>query len=331
MLPARQIPTLAAYAAIYFLWGGSYLAIRVVVHEVPPLYAASIRYVASGLILILLSCACRGWQVPSLRQLRNAMLTGIGMIAVGYSTVFWAETRLSSWIVSVLVSTAMLWTWIGECFLLRSARFRARDLTIILFGLAGMVLVFAPLVRARERLSLGAACAVLASTIVWSAALTASTRVELPRSALQTAGLQTGTAGLVLMLLSWGLRTSIGPGSSADGFHGKAIAAMLYLVLGGSVAGFSAHRWLLVRQPVSLVATTAYVNPIVAMILGIGILHERSSIVQLAGAAVVLASIVLAWRSRAQARAPRGAIPIEDSGTSAGLVATAPASSLNVA
>ncbi len=136
-----QLKRILAYTAIYLLWGGSYLAIHFVVQVIPPVFTAAARYSISGLILILFSYFYKRESLPSKRQVGNSFLTGIGMFALGYAGVFWAETRLPSWLVAMLVSTALFWTYCGECLFLRTNRFRLSILLPLLLGLLSMPLL----------------------------------------------------------------------------------------------------------------------------------------------------------------------------------------------
>lgn len=137
-MPPRKV---AAYAAVYLFWGGSFLAIRNVVHIVPPFFAAAMRYAISGPILLFLSFYVRKEARPTRRQIMNCLMTGVITFSLGYSVVFWAETRLTSWLVAVLTATTFLWTYLGECLLLRTERLSKKMLLPLLLGLAGMPLL----------------------------------------------------------------------------------------------------------------------------------------------------------------------------------------------
>jgi drug/metabolite transporter (DMT)-like permease len=283
-----------AYAAIYLLWGGAYLAVRVLVREFPPFMVAGLRYCLAAACLVPIILTQRA-PLPGRRQMFNAAWTGMLMLAAGYGIVFWAEQRLSSWLVAVLVSTSFLWTYLGECFVLRSVRFRWAMLAPLLMGLAGMPM----LVQGGEHrggVSLLAALAVLAGALCWAAGSLALKSIDLPRTPVQTAGIQLAAAGLLLLSLSGALGEWANAPPLARCLAWQPLLAMAYLVFGASVLAFVAFLWLLEREPASLVATSMYVNPIVAMLLGVLAAHERSSPVQLAGALAVLGSILAVWR-----------------------------------
>ena len=126
--------TTIAYAAIYLLWGGAYLAIRCLMQEFPPLWAAGTRYALATICLVVL-LAFRGLPLPTLRQFINAAWTGVVLLAMAYGSLFWAAKDLPAWLVAVLMSTTFLWTYIGETLVFRVYPFRIRILPPLLNGL----------------------------------------------------------------------------------------------------------------------------------------------------------------------------------------------------
>lgn len=302
---------IVAFTAIYLLWGGSYLAIRSVVSVLPPMFAASLRYCLSGIILLAISLVFRSAPFANLRQAANCCLTGLVMIVAGYALVFWSSTRLQSWLVAVLVSTSSLWTYLGECWLLRSQRARPAVLIPLIAGLLAIPVVSASGLHQRGINSLPAAGAILVSSLAWSLGALALKHFQLPVCPFQTSGLQLVSAGSVLALLSWTLgdwnhlvfRELIG--------NTRIMMGMAYLVLGGSVVAFSAYHWLMRRESPTLVATFTYVNPIVAMALGLGLGREHVSGLQLGAAVAILVSVVQVWRM--QARLPGSSTMLSES------------------
>jgi len=289
-----------AFSAIYLLWGGSYLAIRFVVQAVPPFLAAGIRYSLSALVLLGISFVARRDEMPNRRQFLNCVSTGIVMFTFSYSAIYWAETRLSSWLVAVIVSTGLMWTYLAECLILRTARLHARSLIALACGTAGVALLVGFPFQKSLANSIVAASVVLASTIAWSLMTVVLKRIELPRSFIQRAGLQLGAAGATLIPLAY----LIGEGRELLPAHRifavGPVLGMIYLVVGASMLAFTAFHWLLARESPSLVATSAYVNPIVAMVAGIALGHERCTGMQLCGAVAVLLSVIAVWLSNAR-------------------------------
>jgi drug/metabolite transporter (DMT)-like permease len=227
------------------------------------------------------------------------MLTGIAMIALGYSIVFWASTLLPSWIVAVLTSTSCLWTYLGESLVLRSKRLRIRVLCAVMIGMIGIALVGGTALHRELSLSSWAVAGVLAASISWSASTLAIQRIHLPKSSWQTAGLQLTAAGILLA----GISAALGEWTRLPAIDRMLatgpVLAMTYLVFGGSVIAFGSFHWLIRRDSPSLVSTFAYANPVVAMIVGIGFAHESCSMQQFFGAVAILFGIVLMWRAQA--------------------------------
>jgi len=284
-----------AFSAIYLLWGGSYLAIRFVVQVIPPFLAAGIRYSLSAMLLLTISFLAMRDKPPSRRQFLNCVGTGLIMFTFSYSAIYWAETRLSSWLVAVIASTGFLWTYFAECLILRTDRPRARTVVSLIGGTAGVALLVGfPFQRSHAN-SVIAALVVLASTLSWSLMTVLLKRIELPRSFVQSAGLQLGAAGFALIPLAYlvGEGRQLLPASRI--FVAGPILGMTYLVVGASMIAFTAFHWLLARESPSLVATSTYVNPIVAMLAGIALGHERYTWIQLCGALAVLLSVIVVW------------------------------------
>ncbi len=293
-MSSHSVKRIPAYAAIYLLWGGAYLAVRVLVREFPPFLVAGLRYCLAAACLVPIILSQRG-PAPNWKQVLNAGWTGVLMLAAGYGIVFWAEQRLSSWLAAVLVSTSFLWTYLGECFVLRSFRFRTAMLAPLLVGLAGLPLLFEG-GGYRGGVSFLAALAVFAGALCWAAGSLALKSIDLPHTPVQTAAIQLAAAGLLLLCLSGARGEWANAPSPAHFLAWQPLLAMAYLVFGASVLAFVAFLWLLEREPASLVATSMYVNPIVAMLLGILAAHEHSSPLQLAGALAVTASVLAVWR-----------------------------------
>lgn len=294
-----QAKRVVAFAAIYLFWGGSYIAIRSVVSVLPPMFAASLRYFLSGAILLAISFVIRKQPFVGVRRAANCCLVGLVMIVTGYALVFWSSTQLQSWIVAVLVSTSFLWTYLGECFVLRSQRPRAAVLVPLLVGLAGIPVLSVRNIHGSGLNSFAAAAGILVSSFAWSVGALALKQLRLPECPFQSAGLQLGTAGFVLGVISLGLGNWKHLVLHRALESARLVSGMTYLVLCGSVVAFSAYHWLMHRESPTLVATFAYVNPIVAMILGIGLAHEHWSGAQLIAAAAILASVIQVWRAQA--------------------------------
>ena len=280
---------LLAYAAIYFLWGASFLAIRQVVAVTPPFFAAAFRFLSAGLILYGYSRS-QGMPQPSKRQWISTAVLGLVMFAGDYGCLFWAEKEVPSGLAAVIAATIPVWVLLAEWIVARGQRPSAKALAGIVLGITGVVLLMIPAGLHSAGFSVSA-LVLLLGTFCWAGGTVASRHMELPKQISMSASLQMTWGGGFLLLLS-----------AASGELGKLpglwhlwdwhIAfAMAYLILFASIIAFSAYVWLNARDPATRVASYAYVNPVVAMLLGSLLAHERPTPVQYAGAALVLGGV----------------------------------------
>jgi drug/metabolite transporter (DMT)-like permease len=301
MTPAKGLPRLLAYAAIYVLWGGSFLGIRVVVAQVPPFTAAAFRFVLAGLALFLF--ARIAYREPiSRREWRNSALLGFTMFTCNYACLFWAEKRLSSSLAAVLEATIPIWVFLGEWLVLRTLRVALPAVVGIALGLAGVIL----LARSPGHGSAAghaAALILVAGTVLWSAGTLWSRSLALPGRQTTRAGLQMMTGGLFLFALAAAAGEFSALPAAVHLWNWKTAAAMAYLIVAASIIAFTCYTWLIAHEPPSRVASYAYVNPLFALLIGAALAHERMSPLQWAGAACVIAG-VFATLSSKQRTAP---------------------------
>src|ERR1700677_1511826 len=191
---------LLAYAAIYLLWGASFLGIREVVAVVPPFFAAGFRFLCAGAILYAYSCA-RGMPQPNRRQLRNTAIMGLVMFAVDYGCLFWAEKEVPSGLAAVIAATIPVWVLLAEWLVAGSQRPTAKSLAGIVLGIAGVVLLMLPAGIHNSAFS-RSALVLLLGCLFWSAGTVGSRHLKLPRQLSMNAGLQMAWGGGFLLLLS---------------------------------------------------------------------------------------------------------------------------------
>ncbi len=286
---ARQtvrLQVFLAFFAIYILWGSTYLAIRIVVETVPPLFAAGVRFITAGFVLYLWS-RLRHAPPPSRREWRNLAALGALMFLAAYSALFWAEKTMPSGIASVLVSTIPVWTALFEIFVFKKEKLRGPLVIAIVTGLGGVSILAS--VQGRAQIGLLPILAVLGAEISWSFGTVLSKNMQLPSSKQVSASGQMMTGGAMLLLAS-ALAGELHPFPHVSG---KAAAALLYLIVAGSLVAFTAYVWLLGRMPATKVASYAYVNPVVALAFGYWFGGEALTIRTLLGSALVLASVFL--------------------------------------
>jgi len=280
---------IAAFAAIYILWGSSFLAIRIAVQLIPPWLAAGTRFFTAGFILYAFA-RLRGEAAPTWREWRGLALLGCLMFVITYGALFWAEQVVPSGVTSVLEATLPLLTMVLEVFVLRRQRFRWSLLVAVALGFGGIGLM---LFRNSGQQFAGLPCLViLGGSASWSLGSVLTRSLPLPSSRALTAGAEMllGGAGLLTLSLASGELHSL------HDVPAKAIWAVLYLIVAASLVAFTAYVWLLGRKPATLVASHAYVNPIVAILLGHFLGGEVITARTLEGAAIVILSVALTLR-----------------------------------
>ncbi|MEU5063806.1 EamA family transporter [Streptomyces virginiae] len=278
-----------ALALVYVVWGSTYLGIRIVVETMPPFLSAGARFIIAGVLL----AAVVAWRygTAALRatraQLGSAVLVGLLLILGGNGLVVLAETSVPSGLAALLVAAVPMWVVV-----LRTAtgdRPPARTLAGVLIGLAGLAVLTSPGLSGAVRLS--GVLMVLAGSVLWSLGSFSASKLPLPGNPFTGSAYQMlagGIGGVVVGLLR-GEHRGLEPAS----FSTASWLALGYLVLFGSLVAFTAYVWLLRAAPLSLVATYAYVNPVVAVALGSLILDEALTWPILAGGAVVVAAVVV--------------------------------------
>jgi drug/metabolite transporter (DMT)-like permease len=285
-----------ALGVIYFVWGSTYFAIKIAVDTLPPLLTAGSRFLAAGLILTaLLASRGRSFRVTRREFLSNATV-GVLLLTLGVGVVHVAETRIDSSVAAMIAGTVPL-----QVIVLRLAAGEQPLLATrlsTLAGLVGLVLVVAPGLGAGST-AVGLLVMVAAS-LSWSIGSFLSPRLTLPRDPFVASAYEmlAGGAFLVTAALALGEWRDLGGGALAA----DSLAAWLYLVVAGSLVGFTAYAWLLRVAPISLVVTHQYVNPLVAIALGMLFLGERPSPFELAGAALVVGAVYVAVRAESPAR-----------------------------
>lgn len=294
--------TLIAFAIIYFVWGSTFYAIRVGVHEVPPLLLAAARFTIAGAVLFAWAVA-QGDRLPRRREWAAIALVALLIFVVDYGILFWAEQRVASGTAAVILATIPAFMALAEIVLLRTGRLTLRLGAALLIGLAGVVVLVDPsLGMAGAPVYVLGAAGLLVSAISWSVASVLSKRLPLPSSKVMSAASQMLVGGLLLCIVA----------AAAGEEHGFRVAAVSsgawialgYLTVAGSIIGFTAYTWLIHHQSPTKVGTYAYVNPVVAVVVGHFLGGEVLDVRTALGTALVLVGvIVIATRRRTNATA----------------------------
>jgi drug/metabolite transporter (DMT)-like permease len=283
-----------AFLAIYVVWGSSFLGIRILVETVPPLFAAGLRFTIAGGLLYGWA-RMRGATRPTKVEWRSLAILGFLMFFVCYSALFWAETAVPSGVASILAATLPVWTVLFEVLVFRKVRLPRSVFAAIAVGFAGAALVtYGPAGRA---LPLLPCLAILGGELAWGLGSVLSGSLRLPKSMSLTAGAEMLVGGLILLAGSFA-KGELHPWPHISLPAGFALA---YLIVFPSLVTFTAFVWLLGRMPATRVATHAYVNPVVALMLGRWVAGEVFGWNTLLGASLVLVSVVLILRVKAPA------------------------------
>ena len=283
--------TLLAFAIIYFVWGSTFLAIRIGVHELPPLLFAAMRFLAAGLILYGWMVA-RGEPSPTRRQWLSICLLAFLIFVIDYGCLFWAEQRVPSGIAAVMMATIPVFIALFEILFLHTQRLSLRLAFALIVGICGVaVLMSHSLNLGTAPISRTGALALILGSISWSIASVLTRRLTLPGSKVMSSGAQMLAGGIMLTLAS----AAIG---DLHNFHPSAISraawlALLYLIVFGSLIGFTAYVWLIHHESPTKVGTYAYVNPVVAVLIGYFLGGEALGLRTILGTLFVLISVIV--------------------------------------
>ena len=280
-----DVRVLLAFAAIYILWGATFLAIRIAVLEIPPFFSSGVRFLIAGALLYAFM-RLRGQPGPSAREWRSIATIALCMFVATYGALFWAEQYVPSGITSVIEATLPITTVALEVFVFRQQPFRWRTLSAVVLGFCGVAWL---LIRNDQPFP-GLPCVViLAGGTAWSLGAVLTRSMPRPKSLPLAAGAQMMLGGAVLLALS----RATGELHSFPHISLRAGLALSYLIVAGSLLGFTAYVWLLARMPATQVASHAYVNPLVAVALGYFVAGEALTMRMILASALVLASVLL--------------------------------------
>jgi drug/metabolite transporter (DMT)-like permease len=279
---------------VYLVWGSTYLAIKFSVDSLPPFPMLTIRFVIAG-VLLLAWCSRKGLPWPSRRQWLDAAIIGTCLASLGNGGVAFAETRIDSGLAALIVAVIPLWiALISRLFL--GERLATRGVVGIAVGLVGVAVLVDP--TGASTRDLVAAGVVLCGSLGWAVGslyATTTTRTDDP---LVGVGMQMLCGGAVLAVMGAGQWSDVHPSTVS----GKSLLALAYLVVFGSIVAYTAYGWLLHHAPASLVATYAYVNPVVAVVLGTLFASEHLTVPTVIGGAVIVVAVVLIVTTRPGAR-----------------------------
>ena len=268
--------------AVYIIWGSTYLFIAIAVETIPPLSAVSTRFIAAGLLLSAIVLKRGGSMRVTRRELAGCALVGC-LLPGANAVLFFAEQNVPTGLASLLIASVPLWVVLLRLW--GRERLRPRTLAGVAVGFAGV----AVLLRPSGGATLGGIALCVLSAVMWSIGSVASARLTMPRDSFAATAWEMLIGGFVM--LPWGIVESGGISPSL----GSSLS-WAYLVTIGSVVGYTAYTWLLANAPLATVSTYAYVNPVVAILLGVLFRNEQLTVQILVGAAIVVAAVAVVVR-----------------------------------
>jgi drug/metabolite transporter (DMT)-like permease len=287
----RAWKVLLAFAIIYFVWGSTFLAIRVGVREFPPFLMAGVRFVIAGVVLVGWMRA-RGSLFPTRREWLSVGVLSVLFFVLDYGLVFWAEVRVPSGITAVMMAMIPAFMAISEILILRTQRLSLRLGVALLVGVGGVaVLVSRSASFGDAPIDTVGAVALLVASISWAVGSALTRKLALPSEKAMSSGAQMLAGGILLTAAA----------AMLGEFHGfrvqavsmKAWLALAYLIVAGSIVAFTAYVWLIHHESPTKVGTYAYVNPVVAVLLGYFLGGEALGLRTILGTVFVLVSVLV--------------------------------------
>lgn len=254
-----------ALLALYIVWGSTYLGIKVAIETIPPFFHAGIRFLISGVILVIWQRSA-GVAMPTRKQWISTAIIGNLLLLGGNGLVSWAEQFIPSGIAALIIGSVPIFLVIGEAVRPGGVKPNWQAMLGILIGFTGIYILVGPSNTDGTSLNIFGIIALLSACLLWASGSIYSKNADLPKSVLMSTGAQMLMGSIGLFIVS-GLTGELN-GWDVTAVSARSIYGVLYLIFIGSLIGFVAYGWLLQNAPISLVATYAYVNPIVAVLLG---------------------------------------------------------------
>lgn len=282
---------LVAFAAIYVIWGTTYLAIRVAVETIPPFLMAGVRFlIAGGFTFAFLRV--RGVPRPDRVQWRSAVLVGAFLLLGGNGLVTWAEQQVPSGIAALVVATVPMWMTLFDWLFAGGARPGKGTTAGLVLGFIGMGLLIGPrLMEETTTISPASWLILFLAPVLWSVGSLYSRRATLPENTFMATAMEMLSAGILLLLA--GVLTGEGQRLDVAAIAPRSLVAMVYLAIFGSIVALTAYVWLLKTVDAARAATYTYVNPVIAVFLGWMLLNEAVTAQMLVAVAIIVVAVVL--------------------------------------
>lgn len=291
-----------AFGLVYLFWGSTYLAIDIAIQSIPPALMCAIRFFVAGVIMLAV-CAATGRQILySPRQIALASVVGLLLLMGGNLTLSYAELAVSTGLAALIIAVTPLWFLVLDSLLLGDHHISARGKAGLALGVVGLFILFWPELHSgglghRE---FWASLSLLGGSFSWALGSVLSKRWQSGMDVFSATGWQVTAAGVGNFIFA-----VLNRDFAHVTWTTRGVGAVAYLVVCGSWVGYTSYIWLLKHVPTSKVSTYAYVNPVIAVILGWLILHERVDAYILAGSAVVVLSVILVTSAKIKKPAAR--------------------------
>ncbi|MEK7677438.1 MAG: EamA family transporter [Verrucomicrobiota bacterium] len=297
---APQGRVMAAFTAIYLIWGSTYLGIRFAVETLPPFLMGGSRFLVAGAILYVWQ-RCQGAPVPARFHWRNAIVVGALLLGIGNGGVNWAEQRVASSIAALLIAATPLWFAVLDWLRPGGRRPYFQTMIGIATGFAGMVLLVTSQGKVNSHaIDPSGTAALMLASFCWAAGSLYARYTPKPEAPLMGVALQMITGGMVLL----GAGLVVGESAALDWTEVsfRSAVAFVYLTIVGSLIGFTAYSWLLKVSTPERVSTYAYVNPVIAVFLGWACAGEVLTLRTLWAAAIIVLGVIIITTRRTAVR-----------------------------
>ena len=277
--------------ALYIVWGSTYLGIKVSIETIPPFFHAAVRFLISGMILVVWQRSA-GHQMPTRKQWVSAGIIGTFLLLGGNGLVAWAEQFIPSGIAALIIGSMPMFLVIGEAIRPNGVKPTWQGIVGLLVGFAGIFILVGPseISGSTEKLNPFGVIALLSACLFWATGSLYSKTADLPKSSLMNTGAQMLVGSVSLLIVS--LISGELNGWDVSAVSTRSLVGLAYLIFIGSLVGFVSYGWLLQNAPISLVSTYAYVNPIVAVLLGVWFANEALEPRIWLATAIIIGSVI---------------------------------------
>jgi drug/metabolite transporter (DMT)-like permease len=292
----NTIKIVLAFAAIYIIWGTTYLAIRIAVETIPPFFMAGVRFILAGIITFVFLRA-RGAPMPQRLHWRSAVIIGLFLLVGGNGLVTWSEQQVPSGIAALVVATVPLWITLFDWLSFKRTRPNKKVAAGLILGFLGIGLLIGPrLFQETVDIRWTSWLILIMAPVLWSLGSLYSRQAKLPESAFMSTAMEMLAGGFLLLLV--GVITGETTRMNIAEISTRSLVSMLYLAIFGSIVAFTAYVWLLKTVQATRVATYTYVNPIIAIFLGWLILSEPVTPQMLAAVVIIIVAVILITAKR---------------------------------